>query len=55
MLHTIGLDNSFDMVFIDFREPGNIPDQDGYRSIRTFLDCMTGFGLVSSSALKKMT
>ena len=52
MLHTIDSDNPFDVVFLDFWEPGDIPDQDGYRKILTCLDCMTGFGIVAATGLK---
>ena len=45
LLHTIESDTPFDVVFLDFLEPGDIPDWDGYRKILTCLDCMTGFGI----------
>ena len=45
MLHTIYPDTPFYVVFLDFWEPWDIPDWDGYRKIITCLDFMTGFGL----------
>ena len=45
MLHTIYPDTPFYVVFLDFWEPWDIPDWDGYRNIITCLDFMTGFGL----------
>ena len=45
MLHTIESDTPFDVVFIEFWEPGDIPDRDGSRKILTCLDCMTLFSL----------
>ena len=47
--------NSFDVVFIDFGEPGDIPDWNGYCDILTCLDCMTGFGLGKANELKEIT
>ena len=35
----------FDVVFLDFWGPGDIPDRGGYRNILTCLDFMIGFGL----------
>ena len=52
MFHTIESDTPFDMVFIYFWEPGNIPDQDIYQKILTCLDCMTGSGIVTDIVLK---
>ena len=48
----IDSDTTFDMVFLDFWEPGDIPDRDGYRKILTCLYCMTGFGLGVDIGLK---
>ena len=48
MLHMIESYTSFDVVFIDFWKPGDIPDRDGYLKILTCLDFMTGFGMVAS-------
>ena len=55
MLHTIESDNPFDVAFIDFWEPGDIPDRYGYRKILTCLDRMKGFGIGASSVMKKIT
>ena len=46
-LQTIESDTPFDEVFIDFWEPRDIPDRDGYRNILTYLDCLTVCGLSS--------
>ena len=48
-------DTSFDVLFIDFWEPGGIPDRDGYCKILKCLDCMTGFGLGAAIGLKEIT
>ena len=45
MLRTIDSYTPFSVVFIEFWEPGNIPDWYVSRKIITFLDCMTGFGI----------
>ena len=55
MLHTIDSDTSFDVVFLDFWEPGDIPDRDGYCKILTLLDYMTGFGIGLAIRLKEIT
>ena len=55
MPQTIESDNPFDVVFLDFWEPGDIPDQDGYRKILTCLDCMTGFGTGEAIRPKEIT
>ena len=52
MLHTIGLDTPFDVLFLYFWEPGDIPYWDGSRKILTCLDFMTVFRPVSASGLK---
>ena len=52
LLKTIESDTPFYMVFIDFWEPGDIPDQDGYLKIITCLDYMTGFGVAASTVIK---
>ena len=54
LLQTIELDTQFDVVFIGFWEPGDIPDQDGYCKILTCLYCMTGFGLAAATGMKKI-
>ena len=51
----IDSDTQFDMVFLDFWEPGEIPDQDESRKILTCLDFMTGFGLPSDTGMKTLT
>ena len=43
------------MLFLDFWEPGDISDQDGYHKILKFLDFMTGLGIGASSGLKYIT
>ena len=40
LLQTIDSDTPFDVVFIDFCEPGDIPYQYRYRKILSCLDCM---------------
>ena len=55
MLITIESDTPFDMVFIDFWEPGYIPYWEGSRKILPCLDCMTGFGLGAAIGLKEIT
>ena len=35
LLQTIESNTTFDVVFLDFWEPGDIPDRDGYRKILT--------------------
>ena len=55
MLQTIEPYNPFEVVFIDFWEPGDILDRDGYFKILACLYCMTVFGLVASSGLKGIT
>ena len=52
MLQTIESDNPFDVVFIDFWEPGDIQDWYGYLKILTYLDCMTVLGIGSSTGMK---
>ena len=54
MLKTIESDNPFDVLFLDFCEPMDIPDQDGSRKILTLMDCMTVFGLGSAIFLKEI-
>ena len=44
LLHMIESDTLF-LVFLDFWELGDIPDQDGYSNILICLDFMTGFVL----------
>ena len=43
-LKQIESDNTFDLVFLDFWEPGYIPYHDVSCNIMTLLECMTGFG-----------
>ena len=52
MPNKIESDNPFDVVFIDFWEPGDIPYRDVSRNILTCLDCMTRFLIGASSRLK---
>ena len=55
MLHTIESDTPFDVVFLEFWEPGYIPDWDISRKILTCMDCMKGFYLGAASGLKVIT
>ena len=55
MLHTIESDTLFDVVLLDFWEPGGIPDLDGSHKILTRLDFMTGFGIGAAIVLKEIT
>ena len=55
MLQKIDSDTPFDVLFIDFWEPGEIPYQDESCKILTCLDCMTGFGLGAAIELKEIT
>ena len=55
MIHTIESDIPFDVVFLEFWEPGDIPDRYGSFKILTCLYFMKGFGLVAASVLKKST
>ena len=55
LLQTIKSDTAFDVVFLDFWEPGDIPDQDISRKILTSLDFMTGFGLAEATGMKYIT
>ena len=52
LLHTIESDTPFDMVFIKFWEPGDIPDWNGSHKILTCMDSMTGFWLGATIGLK---
>ena len=54
-LQTIDSDIPFDVVFMYFWEPGDIPDQDGSRKILTCLDFMKIFRLGESIGLKEIT
>ena len=54
LIQTIESDNPFHVLFIDFWELGEIQYRDGYYKIITCMDCMTGFGLVSSTGLKEI-
>ena len=55
MLQKIESNNTFDLVFLDFWEPGDIPDQYGSHKILKLLYCMTLFGLVSAIGMKEIT
>ena len=55
LLQNIDPDTPFDVIFIDFWEPGDIPDQEEYRKIHTCLDLMKGFGIGAATGLKKIT
>ena len=55
MLQTNYSDTPFDVLFIEFGGPGDIPDWYVFRKILTCLDCMTGFGLGSAIGLKEIT
>ena len=48
-------DTPFDVAFINFWEPGDIPDRDGSCKILTYLDCMTGFGLGAAIGIDEIT
>ena len=52
LLQTIESDTQFDVVFLDFWEPGYIPYRGGSCNILTCLDCMTGFGIGAAPGLK---
>ena len=55
MLHMIDSDTPFEVVFLDFWEPGGISDWDGSYKIIICLDCMIVFCLGASSGLKEIT
>ena len=55
MLHVIDSDTPFDVVFLDFSEPGDIIDQYGYRKILTCLDCITVFWISAATGMKEIT
>ena len=55
LLQTIDSDTPFDVVFLDSWEPGDIPDQYGYRKILSCQDFMTGFGIVADTGMKETT
>ena len=52
LLQTIKSDTLFDVVFLYFWEPGDIPDQYGSRKILVCLDFMTGFGPAAAIVMK---
>ena len=52
LLQTIKSDTPFDVVFLYFWEPGDIPDQYGSRKILVCLDFMTGFGPAAAIVMK---
>ena len=55
MLLVIESDNPFDVVFLGFWEPGDIPDRYGYRKILTCLDCITVFVIGAAIGMKEIT
>ena len=55
LLQTIDSDTPFDVVFLYFWEPGEIPYLDGSRRILKCLDFMTGFGLAAATGMKEVT
>ena len=54
MIHKIESDNPFEVAFIDFWEPGDIPDWDISHKILTCLDCIKGFGIGEDRGPKKI-
>ena len=54
MIHTIESDTPFDVILPDFWELEDIPDR--YESCKNMkrLNCIKGFGLVSSNGLKEI-
>ena len=52
LLQTIESDTPFDVVFIYFWVPGDIPYRYRYRNILTCLDCMTVLGVGAATGLK---
>ena len=42
-LHKLESNTSFDIVFLDVWEPGEVGEKDGSRKVLTCLECMTGF------------
>ena len=54
MFHTIDSDTPFDVVFLYFWGPGDIPYQDGSKNIIKLLDCITEFGIVEAIGLEKI-
>ena len=55
MLQKIDSDTPFDVVFLNFWEPGDILDKYGSHKILTCLDCMTGFGIGADIGSKEIT
>ena len=55
IIYTIDSDTPFDVVFIEFWGPWDIPDQDGYCKIITYLSCMTVFVLAVAVGLNYIT
>ena len=55
LLQTIDSDTPFDVVFLYFWEPGEIPYLDGSRRILKCLYFMTGFGLAAATGMKEVT
>ena len=54
ILHKIELDTPFEVVFLDFWYIGGIPDWDRPKKVITLWDCMTVYGIVSSSLTKEI-
>ena len=52
LLQTIESNTPFYVVFLDFWEPGDIPDQDGSRKILICLVCMTVFLIGAAIGMK---
>ena len=55
MFHTIESDTPFDVVCLDFWEPGDSPDWDELCNIFTCLDFIKGFELGTVIELKEFT
>ena len=54
-IYNIESNNPFDVVFLYFLDPVEIPDRDVSCNIITFLDCMIVSGIRASSRLKEIT
>jgi hypothetical protein len=46
-LNTLACDDPFDVVFLEFWSPREIPDKSGHTKVLTSLDCMTSFADVA--------
>ena len=55
MPQTIQLETPFDVVFLKFWEPGDIPDHNISFKILTYLHFLTGFGIGAAISPKKIT